>query len=124
MKILIVDDEKDVQRLFEQRFRKERRSGKLALYFAFSGEEALNFLRKAENNDLTLILSDVNMPKMSGFDLLETVKGEYPKLRIYMITAYSDYQNRQRALQLGAYDYLTKPIDFKALKEKIFFQTD
>ena len=119
MKILVVDDERDVQRLFEQRFRKERRSGKIELFFAFSAQEAISFLQSDEHNDLTLVLSDINMPKMSGLELLQIVRTQYPALRVYMITAYGDEQNRQRALELGASEYLTKPLDFSILKEKI-----
>ena len=120
MKILIVDDEKEMQRLFEQRFRKERRNGQVTLYFAFSGEEALNFLQQKEGNELTMILSDINMPKMSGLELLKIVKGLHPDLAVYIVTAYGDEKNRLEALKLGASDYLTKPIDFNSLKDKIF----
>jgi two-component system chemotaxis response regulator CheY len=120
MKILIVDDEKDVQPLFEQRFRKEIRSNAVELAFAFSGEEALKYL---ENNtqEAILILSDINMPGMSGFQLLEKVKEKFkqPPPVIMMITAYGDEENMTMAKKLGADDFLTKPVDFKALKEKL-----
>lgn len=118
MKILIVDDEKDVQRLFEQRFRKERRSGKLEFFFAFSGKEALEFLEQG-GGELTMILSDINMPNMSGLELLEIVRSEYPALMVYMITAYGDEINRNRAMSMGATDYLVKPLDFNSLKQKL-----
>ena len=117
MKILIVDDEKDVQRLFEQRFRRERRNGLIELHFAFSGEEAVNFLKAGGDSDLTLILSDINMPKMNGLELLKIVREEYTNLKVYMLTAYGDDHYRQRAIELGATDYLVKPIDFKFLKD-------
>ena len=120
MKILIVDDEKDVKPLFEQRFRKEIRSNAVELAFAFSGEEALKYL---ENNtqEAILILSDINMPGMSGFQLLEKVKEKFkqPPPVIMMITAYGDEENMTMAKKLGADDFLTKPVDFKALKEKL-----
>lgn len=120
MKILVVDDEKDIQPLFTQRFRKEIRSGDLNFEFAFSGEEALTYL----NNNLheaVLILSDINMPGMSGLDLLDRIKRDYkvPPPFVMMITAYGDKENHQQAMELGADDFLTKPVDFKELKEKI-----
>jgi len=120
MKILVVDDEKDIQPLFTQRFRKEIRNGELNFEFAFSGEEALAYL----NNNLheaVLILSDINMPGMSGLDLLDRIKREYkvPPPFVMMITAYGDKENHQQAMELGADDFLTKPVDFKELKAKI-----
>lgn len=120
MKILIVDDETSIQRLYQQRFRKEIRSGLIELNFAFSGEEALHFLDGGGVNELTMILSDINMPKMSGFELLKIVKNQYPELKVMIITAYSDPHNRDKAFELGASYYLTKPIDFGSLKEKVF----
>lgn len=120
MKILVVDDEKDIQPLFTQRFRKEIRNGELKFEFAFSGEEALTYL----NNNLheaVLILSDINMPGMSGLDLLDRIKRDYkvPPPFVMMITAYGDAENHKQALELGADDFLTKPVDFNELKEKI-----
>ena len=119
MKILIVDDEKDVQRLFEQRFRKERRAGEVELFFACSGQEALTFLAQKESTGLALILSDINMPQMSGLELLQTVREQYPGLKIFMITAYGDEETRQQAIELGANAFFGKPLDFQALKEKL-----
>ncbi len=120
MKILVVDDEQDVRRLFEQRFRRERRKGEIAIDFVFSGREALEYLRHAGHSELSLILSDINMPQMSGLVLLQQIRESYPELKVIMLTAYGDETNRQKAFELGAADYLTKPIDFKSLKEKIF----
>ena len=122
-KILVVDDEKDVQDLFLQRFRKEIRKGELNFVFAFSGEEALETLKSLEPEAL-LILSDINMPGMSGFELLERIKTEYkaPPPVVMMVTAYGDDENLNTAKQLGADDFLTKPLDFKLLKEKISTQ--
>lgn len=120
MKILVVDDEKDVQALFLQRFRKEIKKQLVNLVFAFSGEEALEYLN---NNDqeAVLILSDINMPGMSGLDLLGLIKQNFvnPPPVVMMITAYGDAENYNRAKELGADDFLTKPVDFKSLKEKL-----
>lgn len=120
MKVLVVDDEKDVQTLFEQRFRKEIKSGEMQFDFAFSGEEALTYLNQHEQ-EAVLILSDINMPGMSGLDLLEQIKKKYhkPPPVVMMITAYGDAENYNTAKQLGADDFLTKPVDFTALKEKL-----
>jgi CheY-like chemotaxis protein len=120
MKILVVDDEKDIQILFEQRFRKEIRNGEIDFAFAFSGEEALQCLEKYQH-EAVLILSDINMPGMSGLDLLKNIKQRYhePPPRVMMITAYGDAENFNRAMDLGADDFVTKPVDFNELKEKI-----
>ena len=120
MKVLIVDDEKDMQPLFQQRFRKELKSGELAFEFACSGEEALKCLQNYAH-EAVLILSDINMPGMSGLELLERIKQKYhnPPPMVMMITAYADPENYNRAMELGADDFLTKPVDFKQLKEKI-----
>ncbi|MEQ1798300.1 MAG: response regulator [Lacibacter sp.] len=120
MKILVVDDEKDVQTLFEQRFRKEIKSGEMIFDFAFSGEDALTYLNQHEQ-EAVLILSDINMPGMSGLELLEHIKQKYhkPPPLVMMITAYGDAENFKIANQLGADDFLTKPVDFTALKEKL-----
>lgn len=120
MKILVVDDERDVALLFQQRFRKEIRSGQMDFQFAFSGEEAWELLKELTHESV-LILSDINMPGMSGLDLLGLIKKEYsvPPPVVMMITAYGDEQNHQAAKELGADDFLTKPVDFNALKEKL-----
>ncbi len=120
MKILVVDDEKDVQFLFEQRFRKEVREHEVELFFAFSGEEALLYLAQ-HNHEAVLILSDINMPGMSGLELLKQIKTIHhePPPVVMMITAYGDAENFNMAKQLGADDFLTKPVDFIKLKEKL-----
>jgi CheY-like chemotaxis protein len=120
MKILVVDDEKDVQVLFEQRFRKEIRDKEMEFVFAFSGEEALLYLN-GNNHEAVLILSDINMPGMSGLELLGHIKEKYhaPPPLVMMITAYGDKENFDTAMQLGADDFLTKPVDFTSLKEKL-----
>ena len=120
MKILVVDDEKDVRVLFEQRFRKEMRSGEMQFVFAFSGEEALDYLN-GYDHEAVLILSDINMPGMSGLELLKHIKEKYhePPPVVMMITAYGDAENYNTAMRLGANDFLTKPLDFTSLKEKL-----
>jgi len=120
MKILVVDDETDVQTLFEQRFRKEIRNGEMKFVFAFSGEDALAYLGE-HNHEAVLILSDINMPGMSGLDLLKHIKQHHlqPPPVVMMITAYGDKENYNMAMKLGADDFLTKPVDFSILKEKL-----
>src|ERR1700704_5949536 len=120
MKVLVVDDERDVQTLFEQRFRKEIRDKLVELVFAFSGEEALSYLSQ-HVDEAMLILSDINMPGMSGLELLGHIKQRYlkPPPVVMMITAYGDAENYNMAKQLGADDFLTKPVDFTLLKEKL-----
>ncbi|GGF00146.1 response regulator [Hymenobacter cavernae] len=124
MKILVVDDEMDVRVLFEQRFRREIRSGEFSFSFAYSGEEALAYLHE-HASEVVLILSDINMPGMSGLELLRHIRQEYPappaipSLQVMMITAYGDETSRLQAMQLGASDFLTKPVDFAALKTKL-----
>lgn len=120
MKILVVDDERDIQTLFEQRFRKEIKEKLTEFVFAFSGEEALAYLQKNEH-EVVIILSDINMPGMSGLELLKHIKEKYekPPPVVMMITAYGDGENYRMAMKLGADDFLTKPLDFNSLKEKL-----
>lgn len=120
MKILVVDDEPDVQPLFLQKFRKEIRSGELDFSFALSGEEAISYLQD-HDSEVVLILSDINMPGMSGLDLLRRIREKHALAppAIMMITAYSDQTNYAQAMQLGANDFLTKPLDFTILKDKL-----
>ena len=124
MKILVVDDEKDVQVLFQQKFRKEIREGEMDFAFAFSGEEALECM-KTYDHEAVLILSDINMPGMSGLQLLQKLKESYkaPPPVVMMITAYGDDANYKEAMKYGADDFLTKPVDFVSLKEKLKTQT-
>ena len=122
MKILVVDDERDIQTLFEQRFRKEIRDKEMEFVFSFSGEDALIYLNQHDNdNEAVLILSDINMPGMSGLDLLGKIKQKYlkPPPYVMMITAYGDAENFATAMKLGADDFLTKPLEFSVLKEKL-----
>ena len=119
-KILVVDDERDIQILFLQRFRKEIKNGEMDFSFAFSGEEALTYL-KNNLQEAVLILSDINMPGMSGLELLKHIKQEFkkPPPVVMMITAYGDSENYQKAMEFGADDFMTKPVDFNLLKEKL-----
>jgi len=122
MKILVVDDETDIQTLFQQRFRKEIKDNLVEFVFTFSGEEALDYLSLHEHEqEAILILSDINMPGISGLDLLGQIKKRYhkPPPVVMMITAYGDGENFRIAKELGADDFLTKPLDFTLLKEKL-----
>ena len=120
MKILVVDDERDVQVLFEQRFRKEIKNGDMQFAFAYSGEEALQYLDQ-HHHEAVLILSDINMPGMNGLELLKNIKQKQlePPPVVMMITAYGDEENYNTAMRLGADDFLTKPLEFSLLKEKL-----
>ena len=120
MKVLVVDDERDVQLLFEQCFRREIRSGEMQFDFTFSGEEALQYLSIHEQKEV-LVLSDINMPGMSGLELLAQIRQKQlrPPPVVMMITAYGDADNYNAAIKLGANDFFTKPLDFSILKEKL-----
>ena len=119
MKFLVVDDEKDVEMLFRQKFRKEIRSGLIELEFAFSGQDALNRLHNTQPPDVMCIFSDINMPGMSGLELLDKVKSQFPQIQVSMISAYGDDDNYRRALNSGAKEFFTKPIDFITLKQEM-----
>jgi len=120
MKILVVDDERDIEILFQQRFRREVREKEIEFVFAYSGEEALHYLNQ-HVHEAVLILSDINMPGMSGLDLLREIKQKFeqPPPVVMMITAYGDAENYNQAIRLGADDFLTKPLDFSVLKVKL-----
>lgn len=119
MKILVVDDEKDVEPLFRMRFRREIAKGEIELLFAFSGEEALQALHEHGRTDVVLVLSDINMPGMTGLELLQKIKEEPPPLPVCMMTAYDNDTYRQKADELGCAGYVSKPVDFNALKDRI-----
>jgi CheY-like chemotaxis protein len=120
MKILVVDDEADVQPLFLQRFRREIKNKELDFSFSTSGEEAFAYLQD-HDSEVVLILSDINMPGMSGLELLQLIrkKHETKPPTVMMLTAYGDDENYQQAMRYGADDFLTKPLDFSVLKEKL-----
>lgn len=120
IRVMVVDDERDVEQLFLQKFRKEIREGLIDFHFTFSGEDALQYLNTAQAADLILILSDINMPGITGLELLRILKEKYSHLKVFMITAYDDKEKYEKAIQYGAEEYLTKPIDFERLKKDIF----
>ena len=119
MKIIVVDDEPDVQFLFKQRFRREIRKEEIEFNFFLSAGEVIDYLSTNDNIDIVLILSDINMPGMNGLELLKIIKEKTQEQKVFMITAYSDEHNYKTAVEYGADDYLTKPLDFSGLKEKI-----
>jgi DNA-binding NtrC family response regulator len=114
--ILVVDDEPDVELLFRQRFRQEVRAGRFSMEFAQSGVSALQRITDIRGAPLILILSDINMPGMSGLDLLPEVKARRPDLPVFMISAYGDGDTVATALARGAARFVTKPVDFPRLK--------
>jgi CheY-like chemotaxis protein len=119
-KLLVVDDEKDVELLFRQKFRKELRNGLIEMEFAFSGQDAMEIIKSNDPPEVVYIFSDINMPGMSGLELLEQVKSEFPAIKVSMISAYGDKANQDRAMDFGAKAFFTKPIDFDSLKEEVY----
>ena len=117
--ILVVDDEPDVEMLFRQQFRRDLRAGRFTVEFAQSADAALQSIAEAGSASLILILSDINMPGMSGLELLPKAKAVRPDVPIIMITAYGDADTKRKALENGAEDLLTKPIDFSMLRNEI-----
>jgi DNA-binding NtrC family response regulator len=119
MKILVVDDEKAVKPLFTQWFEEEIENREFEFVFAASAEEAIQCLSVTEYSDVVLILSDINMPGMNGIELLKLIKDKYPKLFVMIITAYGDEYNYNLAMKYGANEFIKKPLDLFALKEKM-----
>jgi CheY-like chemotaxis protein len=117
--ILVVDDEPDVEVLFRQQFRRDLRAGRFAMDFAQSAPAALQRIADAGTASLILILSDINMPGMSGLELLPKARAARPDVPIIMITAYGDAETKRKALEGGAEALLTKPIDFAMLRNEI-----
>jgi CheY-like chemotaxis protein len=117
--ILVVDDEQDVEDLFRQQFRRDLRSERFEMDFASSAADALARVANASTRPLILILSDINMPGMTGLEMLPKVKALRPDVPVIMITAYGDDSTKQRALERGAEGLVTKPIDFDALRREI-----
>ncbi|MFZ1683795.1 MAG: response regulator [Candidatus Zixiibacteriota bacterium] len=120
MKFLVVDDERDIELLFQQQFRKEIRRGDLELVFAFSGQEAIALLDSSQPPDVVYVFSDINMPGMTGLELLTIVNQKYPHIHVSMISAYGDVQNHTKAMASGAKEFFTKPIDFEKLKQEVY----
>lgn len=118
-RVMVVDDERDMQELFRQRFRKEIKQGQIEFSFAFSAEEALEYLNSRADEYLALIVTDINMPGMNGLELLKIIKTTFVNLKVIMVTAYGDAQNYRMAMEYGADDYINKPIEFNSLKSKI-----
>lgn len=119
MKILIVDDEQDVEIMFLQKFRREIKSKLLEVEFAFSGQQALDYLGLSGSPDVVYVFSDINMPGMSGLELLENIKSRFPHIQVSMISAYGDKDNYNKAIKSGAKGFFTKPVDFESLKNEI-----
>jgi CheY-like chemotaxis protein len=117
--ILVVDDEPDVEALFRQQFRRDLRAGRFTMEFAYSATAALDRIADAGEASLILVLSDINMPGMSGFELLPKAKTLRPAVPVIMITAYGDAETKRKAVEGGAEALLTKPIDFSALRNEI-----
>ena len=117
--ILVVDDEADVEALFRQQFRRDLRAGRFSMEFAQSAPAALQCIGDAGEASLILILSDINMPGMSGLGLLPKAKALRPDVPVIMITAYGDAETKRKALERGAEALLTKPIDFTLLRSEI-----
>ena len=117
--VLVVDDEPDVEALFRQQFRRDLRAQRFVMDFASSGADALTRVDAARDNSLILILSDINMPGMTGLEMLPQVKQKRPDVPVIMITAYGDADTKRKAMENGASGLLTKPIDFAVLREEI-----
>lgn len=117
--ILVVDDEPDVEELFRQQFRRDLRNGRFAMQFARSAMEALRQIAEVEGVSLILILSDINMPGMTGLELLPLAKAARPDVPVIIITAYGDAETMRKAIASGAEGLLTKPLDFGALRDAI-----
>jgi CheY-like chemotaxis protein len=117
--ILVVDDEPEVADLFRQRFRREARHGTYVMHFAASAAEALDRLAAEIQPTLIAVLSDINMPRMDGLELLAEIKQRFPNLAVMMVTAYGDDNRRRRARELGAFEFLPKPVDFDQLKVQL-----
>lgn len=117
--ILVVDDEPDVAELFRQQFRRDIRAGRFIMVFTLSAADALERVKTIPDPSLILILSDINMPGMTGLEMLPKVRAERPGVPVIMITAYGDPDTKRKALEGGAAGLLTKPIDFGALRSEI-----
>jgi len=115
--ILIVDDESDIDFLMQQRYRHAIKEKRLNFFFARNGQDALQQLE--QHSEITIMVTDLNMPIMNGLELLQQIKDNYPQLKKFALSAYSDYDNIQLASKAGAEDFITKPIDFADLEHKL-----
>lgn len=122
--IIAIDDEEDVAALYKVYFKKEVKKGLVNLNCFNSGEDCLNFLETSEGEDTQLILCDINMPEMDGFEVLEKVKKAHSNIHVYMVSAYDSEEYMGKAQALGASEYFTKPVDFEKLKNTIFSSFD
>ncbi|GBD91169.1 sporulation initiation phosphotransferase F [bacterium BMS3Abin04] len=123
MRLIVVDDESDIQFLFKQKFRKEIKSGEMVIDYALSGQSALKLIEQLESKSGYFVLTDINMPGMTGIDLLKKLKKKYPEMKVIVITAYGDEDNFNLAKKFGADYYFTKPLEFNSLKEKLNYLT-
>lgn len=119
MKILIVDDEQDVEVMFLQKFRKEIKNNQLEREFAFSGEQALKVLAQSQSSEVVNLFLGVDTPGMNGLELLANIKNRFPKITVSMISAYGDQENYNKTIKSGAKEFFTKPVDFESLKNEI-----
>ncbi len=119
IRVLMVDDEPDAQELFLQNFRREIRKGIYSFDFAQSGQQALDILTNGTPPEILIVLSDVNMPGMSGMELLAEVCRTWPEIGVFMVTAYGDAATESRAKSLGASSFFSKPVDFARLKDDL-----
>lgn len=119
VEVLLVDDEVDAIDLFRQSFRREIRRGDVEIQFATSADEALALLAACDGAERFLLLSDINMPGRTGLELLREVKQRWPNIVVIMVSAYGDAENRRRAIDYGANDFVTKPVNFGSLKRTL-----
>ena len=120
IRILVVDDESDVELMFQHKFRKEIRSKEMEFHFSLSATDAITYLDSpSHETEATLILSDINMPGMNGLELLKIIKEKYPQLPVLMVTAYGDEASKATSKQYGANGFVKKPVDFSQLKQDI-----
>ena len=118
-RIMVVDNEPDIQYLFSKKFKKEVKSGQIEFIFAMSAKEALSYLTTEKNQFIDLVISDINLPIINGLEMLKVIKEKYPGLKVFMLTAHGYDNNYKLAKEYGANDYLVKPINFAEIKEKI-----
>ncbi|NNF01746.1 MAG: response regulator [Bacteroidia bacterium] len=119
LRILVVDDEQDVEALFAQKFRKQVKDGKFEINYVSSAADAIKFVEENGVDNLAMVLSDINMPAMDGLELLKILKDEHNDLKVIMVTAYGDEKNFKEAMRLGADEFFNKPVNFDLLQKKI-----